>query len=130
MCPLTHASIVALVVSLVLSFVFGFVWYGPLFGKRWAQLVGVKMDPKPPVKLMLLAFLGTALQVFALAYIVNMFHVRCSFDAALVVWIGFQIPLLLSAVLWEKKPWELFVLNGAFYFLNLQLIAAILMYVH
>jgi len=34
--------------------------------------------------------------------------------------------LLFGTVAWEGKPWKLLALNGAFYFLNLQLIAAVL----
>lgn len=126
MCPITHESLLALLICVVASFAFGFVWYGPLFGKRWAELAGVKMDPKPPLKPMLLALLNTVLQVFALAYIVNNYTTHCFFDAAFVVWLGFQVPLLLSTVAWEGKSWNLFLLNGTFYFLNLQLVAAIL----
>jgi hypothetical protein len=133
MCPITHESKLAIGLAVVASFIFGYLWYGPLFGKTWAGLMGFKMTEeckgKPPLSALLLTLLGTAFTVFALAYILGNYKPACNFGAALLVWFGFYVPLLFSTVTWERKPWKLFVLNAAFYLLNLQLIAAILTYV-
>lgn len=132
MCPITHVSYLVLAATVIVSFVFGFLWYGPLFGKTWAQLMGKKFedckDKKPETSALLLTLLGTALTTFGLAYILQISKPYCSFGAAFFIWLGFYVPLLLGTVTWEGKPWKLFVLNGAFYFLNLQLITAILTY--
>lgn len=132
MCPITHTSFVALLTAVAASFVFGFLWYGPLFGKMWAKLAGIECDgnqnKKMPVWPMLIALLNTILQVGCLAYILKMYKTCCGYDAAFVVWLGFQVPLLLSSVAWERKPVQLFVLNASFYLLNLLLIAAIIKY--
>ena len=130
MCPITHASFLALGVSVFASFMFGYVWYGPLFGKTWGQLMGFKMEDckgkKPEASALLLTLLGTVLTTFVLAYILNIYKPCCSVGAAFLIWLGFYVPVQFSAVAWEGKPWKLFILNGAFYLLNLQLIAAIL----
>ena len=34
----------AIVAGAVFSMILGFVWYGPIFGKKWMEIVGV--DPK------------------------------------------------------------------------------------
>ncbi len=133
MCPITHASYLALGTAVVASFIFGYLWYGPFFGKVWAGLMGFKMedckDKKPPVSSLLLTLLGAAFTVFAMAFILNKSACPCSCTAAFVVWLGFYVPLLFGSVTWEGRPWKLFALNAAYYFLNLQLIAAILTHI-
>ncbi len=132
MCPITHQSILAMAISVVAAFVFGFLWYGPLFGKTWAGLMGIKMDKecKPKASCFILTILGTCSTVFVLAYIIGNGKFCCNPSAAFMVWIGFYVPLLLGSVTWEKRPWKLFALNAVYYFLSLQLVAAIITYVH
>ena len=132
MCPITHTNLLALALAVVASFIFGFLWYGPLFGKTWAKWMGFNTEGctgKPPVSSLVLTILGTALTTFVMAYFLNTAKISCNFGTAVMVWAGFYIPLLLGAVTWERRPWKLFALNAAYYFLNLQLIAAILTYV-
>ncbi|MDA0260793.1 MAG: DUF1761 domain-containing protein [Proteobacteria bacterium] len=40
----TGVSWLAVIVGAVLSFVLGWLWYSKLFGAKWAEGVGVKMD--------------------------------------------------------------------------------------
>jgi len=131
MCPFIHANYLILILAVAISFVFGFLWYGPFFGKLWAELVGLKIKEgescqKPKPWALPLTLLGTVLTVFVLAYILNIYKPYCIYGAAFFVWVGFYLPLLFGTVAWEGKPWKLLALNGAFYFLNLQLIAAVL----
>ena len=131
MCPITHTNLLILLGITVISFIFGFIWYGPAFGKTWAQLVGKKCDElqgKPPISSMLITFLGTFATVVVMSYLLNEAKSYCHYDIVFFVWLGFQVPILLGAVTWEGRSWKLFVLNGLYYFLNLQLIALILTY--
>ncbi|MDE1919886.1 MAG: DUF1761 domain-containing protein [Candidatus Omnitrophica bacterium] len=135
MCPITHESNLGLLIAVIASFVFGAIWYGPLFGRTWAALNGMKVPEdcckgkKPPAKSLLLTFVGTCLTVFALAYIMGVYKPVCIFGPALIVWAGFVVPLLLSSIAWESKPWKLFAINAVFYLLNFYLITVILTYV-
>ncbi len=132
MCPLTHASYLSLIVAAGASFIFGFLWYGPLFGKTWAGLVGIKFEEgkcnKPHASALVLTFVGTLFTVIAMAYIMNIYKPACLFGAGIVAWFGFYVPLLIGSVVWEGRPWNLFILNGVYYLLNLQLIALVLTY--
>lgn len=129
MCPFTHANYLVLLAAVAASFIFGFLWYGPIFGKKWSQLSGIKCeDCKIQPWSFPLTILGTILTTFVLAYFIQIYKPYCSFGAAFFIWIGFYLPLLFSSVTWERKPWELFALNAIYYFMNLQLIAAILTY--
>ncbi|MDE2027145.1 MAG: DUF1761 domain-containing protein [Candidatus Omnitrophica bacterium] len=134
MCPITHESQLALLIAVIASFIFGAIWYGPLFGRTWAVLNGMKVPEegckgKPPVRSLLITFLGTCLTVFGLAYIMGNYKPLCSYGPALIVWLGFVVPLLLSSIAWECKPWKLFAINAVFYLLNFYLITVILTYV-
>ena len=62
----------------VLSMVFGAIWYGPLFGKKWMELIGVnsadlearKKMQKSAGPLYLVQFLMTIFQVLVLAHLI------------------------------------------------------------
>jgi hypothetical protein len=133
MCSITHASFLALGLSVAASFIFGYVWYGPLFGKTWAQLMGIKMEEgkcgKPPISSLLLTILGAAFTTFVMAYILNILKPCCNVGMALLIWLGFYVPVQFGSVTWEGRPWKLFALNTVYTLLNLQLISAILTYV-
>jgi hypothetical protein len=83
-------------------------------------------DCKPKPEAILLTLLGVVLTTFILARLLYVYKPSSSFKLAFLIWLGFNIPILFSQVTWEGKPWKLFALNAAYYFLNLQLIAGIL----
>lgn len=133
MCPITQFSFLAIGLAFVAAFFLGFIWYGPLFGKKWAQLAGVEMKEggcnKPEPSAMVLTLLGTFLTVFSLAYLLGNGKFCCPMTVAFVVWLGFYLPLQLGSVAWERKPWQLLLLNASYSFISLQMVAAILTYV-
>src|ERR1051326_6187094 len=65
-----HINYWAVLVAAIVNFVLGWLWYGPLFGKPWAKMVGMDMSKKPPmasmVKSMLLMFIGSLLMSYVL----------------------------------------------------------------
>lgn len=129
MCPFVHANYFILGSAVAASFAFGYFWYGPLFGKVWAQLMGIQTGKSSPKSsALLLTLLGTVLTVFVLAYFVKIYKPYCAFGAAFFVWLGFYLPRLLGSVAWENHSWKLFALNAVYYFLNLQLIATVLFF--
>jgi hypothetical protein len=115
-------------VAFVVYFVLSFLWWGPLFGKRWAALMG--FDPtvrQPMAKAMLLQVLGT----FLLSYV--LFHVLEGMVAThddsgglmrgdlsvthgllggVVMWAGFFLPVQLGRLGWERAPFALFAINA------------------
>jgi hypothetical protein len=48
--------------------------------------------------------------------------------AAVFTWLGFFIPVDLSAVAWERKSWTLFFINTGYHLLSLVIMAVILTY--
>ena len=100
----------------VLAMVLGMIWYGPLFGKKWMEVIGVNpndiLDPvkkkemqKQAMPLYLVQFVLVLVQVFAmssfftLSLMANPFMV---FIPILFMFLGFVVPTLASASMWTN----------------------------
>ena len=132
----------AIVVAVVVAFAVGGLWYGPLFGKPWAKLMGMKMDKKPKPKVMAKAFglqiLGLVLTTWVMFHCAEVWRhsvwgvgqdgpgYMYGFFGGFYIWIGFYIPMQLGKVSWEGRPWKLFLINTGHDFVVLQTIAQIL----
>jgi hypothetical protein len=105
--------------------VIGIVWYGPLFGKQWMKLSGVKANKKD----MVLRNLGGLLSAVLMAYVLSTF-VGLGLSGALLIgfwiWLGFFATSSLGSVLWEGKSFKLYLINNGFNLLALLTMAAIL----
>lgn len=128
--------------AMLAGFVLGGLWYGPLFGKKWASLMGINWDQKPDPKVMKRAFLLQIIGLFLTTYVLvhsnqiwrpsvwgvgeDQANYIYGFFGAFFTWIGFYIPLQLGKVAWENKPWKLFLINSGHDFVNLMLISQIL----
>jgi hypothetical protein len=140
--PAIEINFLAIAAAVAASFVFGWLWYGPLFGRTWARLIGMRMVAKPDTRVivrgMALTLLGTIFTAYVLVHSTNVWRPSAwgvgadapdfvyGFFSAFFTWLGFYVPMLLGSVAWEKRSWKLFGLNAAFHFLNLQLVAMIL----
>jgi len=129
----TDINFVAVVAAAVASMVVGYLWYGPLFGKTWMKLTGMKemgnKDEMP--KAYLLTFVGALLSAYVLAVILGLtktIDLAGSLTVAFWVWLGFLAPLLLGGVLWEGKSWNLYFLNASQKLVDLLVVAAVLSY--
>lgn len=131
----------AVVVSAVASMIIGFLWYGPLFGKPWLKLMAFtpeKMEEakaKGMSKTYALMALGSLVMSFVLAHALifgssylKMYGISAAFQVAFWNWLGFIAPVTLSSVLWEGKPWKLWLLNNGYYVVSLFVMAMILAY--
>ncbi len=133
----------AIVLSVCSSFFLGFLWYGPFFGRTWVKLV--KMDTSQNVtseemgRGMLLSLLNATLTSFVLAALVQIWRpstwIKDAVDydskvyygtvTAFACWLGFYLPVGLNTLAWERKPFNLFILNTGYHLTNLVLIAVI-----
>ena len=110
----------------VLSMVLGAIWYGPLFGKKWMEIVGVdsadlearKKMQKSAAPLYGVQFLLTLFQVAVLAYLVADSQRHGGLERVLWVWAAFVIPTLAGAVMWTnetgKLKWARFLIQGGY----------------
>ena len=133
----------AIVVAIAVAFFVGFIWFTVLFGRSWAVEMGFDPDMQPEKSEM---FRGMALNVLGNVFLVWVFAhniavwnpetwgagaqslspLAYAAMAAFFTWLGFFVPVQLSAVAWERRSWKLFAINGAYHFLTLLLVALIL----
>src|SRR5256885_15853886 len=106
---MTHTNLtfnfLAMAAAIVAAFIFGGLWYGPLFGKTWARMMGFNMEQKPDPKVMRKAFalqiLGTFLVTYIIAHTVQVWRpsvwgvgsdgpdISYGFMCGFFTWIGF-----------------------------------------
>lgn len=140
--PVVPINYLAVLVCGIASMALGFIWYGPLFGKVWMSLSGISPERIEAAKsgqggsmakLYALSFAGSLVMayvlahslVFASAYL-NVTGISAGLQAGFWSWLGFIAPVTLGSVLWDGKPWKLWLLNNAYQLLLLLIMGTIL----
>jgi hypothetical protein len=122
-------NLLVVLVAGIVHFAVGMIWYSPfLFAKMWMELTGVK-EMKPTPIVLVLGILGSIVTAYVLANIVVFAGAKTVLDgviAGVMVEIGFIATLLLGDMLFEKKPFKLFVLRNAYNLVALGITGAIL----
>ncbi len=110
----------------VLSMLLGAIWYGPLFGKKWMEILGVnpgdmearKKMQKSAGPLYAVQFLLTLFQVLVLAHLIADTEIAGGLERALWIWAAFIIPTMAGAVMWtnetRKLKWARFLIQGGY----------------
>jgi hypothetical protein len=124
----------AVIAAAFAQMVLGFLWYGPVFGKVWASLVGIdmaSMKPKPAamaamvLSALVMSFVLAHALIFASAYL-HASGLSAGLSAGFWNWLGFIAPVTLGPVLWEGKPIRLWYINAGYYLVSLLVMGAIL----
>lgn len=123
----------------VMSMVLGSLWYGPLFGKRWVALSGIdmsKMDEtkkRGMAKSYALAFAGSLVMAYVLAHslvfaseYLKVYGIASGLMGGFWNWLGYVAPVTLGMVLWDGKPWRLWILLNSYNLVQLLLMGMIL----
>src|SRR6185295_11748628 len=115
--------------------------YGPLFGKQWMAMTGMteadveaaKKDPMRMYQNFAIMFVGALVMAYVLqhgllfgnAYL-DMGGVTAGLTGAFWFWFGLVAPVTLAPVLWEKKPWMYWAINGGYYLVLMLIMGVIL----
>ena len=124
----------AVLVAAVVAHGVGFLWYGPLFGKKWRELMKVsekdveKVKRKGMTKIIMGSFLGTLVMAGVLGWFLDLAGVSITNGllVGFISWLGFLGTTQMGMVFWENKPWSLYLLQTAHSLVNLLVIGAIL----
>ncbi len=119
----------AVLAAALASMIIGSMWYGPLFGKRFRNEMGMdKLSPEEQTKLKktmarsyVLQFIGSLVMFFILAWYITTGvkpGLAGAFGNAFALWIGFVVPLALGNTIWGGK-WSLFWMNIGNMFITL-----------
>ncbi|HSR89125.1 MAG TPA: DUF1761 domain-containing protein [Candidatus Udaeobacter sp.] len=130
----------AILVCGIVSMVIGYLWYGPLFGKVWMGLMGMRMEnmteekKKGMAKSYFMMFVGSLFMAYVLSFnlifaatYLKMTGLSAGAVCAFWNWLGFIAPVTLGSVLWEGKSWKLWLLNNGYQLVTLVVMGTILM---
>ncbi|MDO8642049.1 MAG: DUF1761 domain-containing protein [Candidatus Woesearchaeota archaeon] len=120
----------------VTAMAIGAFWYSPAcFGKVWIKLSGVsdatmqKAKKNGMGKYYAAAFLSNVVMAFVLSLVIKEISNPGAIAGAFIgvlVWLGFIATVSLGMVLWEGKPFKLYLLNNAHELVILVVMGAIL----
>ena len=124
----------AVLVAALSSFFVGWMWYGPLFGKLWMKLNGftpevLKEGGMSMPLIMGINYVATFIAAFAIAMFLGFIG---RFDAASGMLAGLMIVIFwiatnrLNDVLYERKPFGLFLLNVGYSLVTFVIMGAII----
>ena len=122
----------------VASMILGFVWFGPLFGKKWLQVVGAsgpdaerrKEMQKGMGKLYVTAFVLALLQAYVLSLFIAGVGLSIALKATALLWAGLVLPVVAGASMWNndsaKISWTRFLIQAPYYLILMLIFSFIL----
>ena len=131
-----NINYLAVLVAAIVGFFAGFLWYSDaLFGKTWRGLMGIdekkmkQAQKKGMGKQISIGFLATLLTAYILAHFVWYVQAKTIAEGIVLglwLWLGFFATTQLGMVLWEGRPFKLYVINTMHYLVMLAVMGAIL----
>ncbi len=114
-----------IVVVSVITFALAPLWFGPIFGNLWMKIHGwenlskaeLKKQEEWIFKLLALEALSTLVMITVLTFFIVSIPDYSALSLALLIWIGFMVPNIISGVIWgaDKKEWQaakIMILSG------------------
>ncbi len=111
----------------IFSMILGFIWYGPLFGRKWSEMIGVNPDDLEAVKKMQknagplygVQFLLTMFQMYVLAHFINAWADESGLEVALWIYAAFILTMAAGGSMWNNEPkkmaWRRFLLTAGYH---------------
>src|SRR3989344_7785010 len=121
-----EVNYIAILVCGVLAMVLGAIWYGPLFGKKWMEIVGASamdMEARKKMqegvwKLYATNFVLVLFQVYILAHFIKGWTDASGIETAIWIWLGFVMPTIAAPSMWNndsaKVSWTRFLIQASY----------------
>jgi len=121
-----EVNYITILLCAVFAMVLGAIWYGPLFGKKWMEIVGAtNMDmearkemQKDVWKLYAINFLLVLFQVYVLAHFIKGWTEVSGIENALWIWGAFIMPTIAATSMWNndsaKVSWSRFLIQSGY----------------
>lgn len=105
---------VAVLAAAIAAMVVGFIWYNPLFGKKWAKLVGMsEKEIKAGMgKAAPMGFVVMLIGAFVLAHFVTGLAMMDALKVGFMLWLGFMFTKCASTVVWQGTSKELLLIDA------------------
>lgn len=126
--PIVGAAVAAVII--------GILWYHPkVFGTAWMRMTNItpEMAEKGKKRMPLMAIVGllaAMLIAWVMSYVGILLGVYDWFSALELgfwCWVGFVAPTMLGMVLWDQKPFKLYLINVFYWLVAFLVMALILM---
>jgi hypothetical protein len=112
----------------------GMLWYSPLmFGAQYQKLSGIsakKADMKKSMARMVVVSLAASfIAAVVLGLLMDMTVSTTMIEAlmlAIWVWLGFVATILVNGVLYEQKPWSLYIIHTGYQLMGFLAMGAVL----
>lgn len=96
----------------ILAMVVGAIWFGPLFGKKWMEVIGASPEDEAARKKMqkeaapyyAIQFALTLLQLCVLGNFIAVWDGVPGPQTAFWVWVGFIMPTIAGSAMWNNNP--------------------------
>ncbi len=120
----------AVIVAAIVHFMIGGLWYGPLFDKKFIELIGwtpaqlEQIAAQSHARELAFAFLCSLVLVYILAHFIQYTKaggVAGGMQTAFWLWLGFVATTQLATVLFEQRKLGLYLLNVSY-----QLVASLI----
>jgi hypothetical protein len=126
--PLYDVNYLAIIICLVVHMALGFLWYSKvLFQESWIKLAKIsdaqmRQGSDNMSKTMLIATVSGFILIFMLAQSVKSPEINTaleSLEMAFWLWLGFIATVMTGTVLFEGKPWKLYLINSSYYLVSM-----------
>ncbi len=124
----------AILVAAIVNMAVGMVWYAPpVFGALQMKVLGLHDGDKGAKKDMWKTYGFSAVSSLVLSYILAHFvgyvgaqTVLDGFQAAFWIWLGFVVTTNAASVVYERRPFQAYLINMGFKLVSLAIMGAIL----
>ena len=132
---MTVTSLWPILAAGIASVLVGWVWYHPkVFGTAWMRMTGltpemVERGKKRMPLMALIGLLASMLIAWVMSYVGILLGVYDWFSAVELgfwCWLGFVAPAMLGIVLWDQKPFKLYLINAFYWLVSFVVMAVIL----
>lgn len=128
----------AVLITAVVAMVLGAIWYGPLFQKKWMEVIGAtKQDEqqrkemqKKAAPLYAIQFVLVLFQMYVLAHYIAGWTEASGVENAVWIWAAFVMPTVAAASMWtndsSRIKWTRFLIQAGYQLIVFVIAGAIL----
>lgn len=130
----------AVLVCGISAMVLGAIWYGPLFGKKWMEIIGAtdldkekrKAMQKKAGPLYAVQFVLVLFQILVLAHLIADTTQATGVERALWIWVAFIIPTIAGSAMWNNDStavkWSRFLIQSGYQLICFIIFGLVLQY--
>lgn len=128
----------SIIIAGIASALVGFLWYHPrVFGAAWMRMSNVTPEManasrRGMLVRALVALVAATIAAFVMSFFMLAWGISDWIGCVVLAfwcWLGFVAPAMLGQVLWERKPFALYLINSLYWLVSFVIIALILQYI-